>query len=139
MMILNRVCFKVLMGTMKKLIVALVLFIILISCKNQLSETNEETLWVYIEVGIEGKKFTDFLYGQILKKDINFLKVNSDSEKLFFIKNVRIIGDDDIVKDISLNSNETGSYFYRVKEIKYLEILKKDPIHLKVKTVPTEN
>ena len=139
MMILNRVCFKVLMGTMKKLIVALVLFIILISCENQLSETNEETLWVYIEVGIEGKKFTDFLYGQILKKDINFLKVNSDSEKLFFIKNVRIIGDDDIVKDISLNSNETGSYFYRVKEIKYLEILKKDPIHLKVKTVPTEN
>lgn len=139
MMILSRVCFKVLMGTMKKLIVALVLFIILISCKNQLSETNEETLWVYIEVGIEGKKFTDFLYGQILKKDINFLKVNSDSEKLFFIKNVRIIGDDDIVKDISLNSNETGSYFYRVKEIKYLEILKKDPIHLKVKTVPTEN
>ena len=139
MMILSRVCFKVLMGTMKKLIVALVLFIILISCKNQLSETNEETLWVYIEVGIEGKKFTDFLYGQILKKDINFLKVNSDSEKLFFIKNVRIIGDDDIVKDISLNSNETGSYFYKVKEIKYLEILKKDPIHLKVKTVPTEN
>ena len=139
MMTLSRVCFKVLMGTMKKLIVALVLFIILISCKNQLSETNEETLWVYIEVGIEGKKFTDFLYGQILKKDINFLKVNSDSEKLFFIKNVRIIGDDDIVKDISLNSNETGSYFYKVKEIKYLEILKKDPIHLKVKTVPTEN
>ena len=110
----------------------------LTSCKNEVTEFTQENLWIYVEVGGDRKDLTDFLYGQVLKKDLDNFKTNSESEKLFFIKNVRIIGDDDIVKDISINSNQTGSYFYKIKQIKYLEILKKDPINLKVNTVTAE-
>lgn len=124
---------------MKKIGFLLLLFIMFFtSCKNMVTEFEQENVWVYVEVGLDRKNVTNFLYGQVLKKDIDNFKTNSESEKLFFIKNVRIIGDDDIIKDISLDSNEKGSYFYKVKQIKYLEILKNDPIHLKVDAVTIE-
>ena len=123
---------------MKKIGFVLLFIVFFTSCKNEVTEFTEENVWVYLEVGVGRKNVTDFIYGQVLKKDLDNFKTKNESEKLFFIKNVRVIGDDDIVKDVSVDSNETGSYFYKIKQIKYLEILKKDPIHLKVNSVTIE-
>ena len=56
------------------------------SCKNMVTEFEQENVWVYVEVGLDRKNVTNFLYGQVLKKDIDNFKTNSESEKLFFIK-----------------------------------------------------
>ena len=102
-----------------------------ISCQEFDNKTSEEKQWVYLEVGVNNSNVLDYLYGQVLKKDLDIFTDKSNSENLFLITNVRVIGNDSIIKDISLNSNETGSYYYKINKIKYLELLKKDPINLK--------
>ena len=110
----------------------LVFILFIFSCKKYDNHLSNEKSWVYVQVGIDGDSYTDNIYGQILKSDLNDFSLNSSkSEKLFFISNVRIIGKDSIIKDISVNSNELGSYYYKINNIKYLEVLKKDPINLK--------
>ena len=104
---------------MKKIGFVLFLFVFFTTCKNKVTKFTQEKVWVYVEVGVDRKNVTDFIYGQVSKKDLDNFKINSDSEKLFFIKNVRVIGDDDIVKDISLDSNEKGSYFYKIESFTF--------------------
>lgn len=120
---------------MIKKICFLTFIIFVLSCKKNVNTLPSETLWVYVQVGVEGESFNDNIYGEISKTDLNEFGVNSKSEKLFFISNVRVIDNDSIIKDISVDSNEKGSYYYKIKEIKYLEILKKDPINSKTSFV----
>ena len=116
---------------MKKIWSFLLLMFVLFSCQEFGVKSSDEKVWVYLEVGIDEKNTKDYIYGQILKTDLDNFSAKSNTEKLFNITNVRIIGNDSIVKDISLNSNETGTYYYKISKIKYLEVLKKDPINLK--------
>ena len=39
---------------------------------------------------------------------------------------------DSIIKDLSENSIDNGTYLYRIKNINYLKIIKSDPINTKV-------
>jgi len=96
-------------------------------------EALTEKKWIYIEIGQD----TDAKYGEISLDHLNLIKNNENSEKIIMISNARYIDElDSIVKKVSeYDGNEVGTFFYKIKTIDYLEVLKKDPFDTKVEIV----
>ncbi|MEO1013375.1 MAG: hypothetical protein AAFX53_18930 [Bacteroidota bacterium] len=118
---------------MKK-ILGSVFLCVMLSCKNEKQVNSiEDKSWIYLEIGEREDLNDDALYGEISQKHLNWIKDDTKSEKLIMISKARYIDKkDSMVKDISLNSNEKGTFFYKIKDINYIEILKGDPINTKV-------
>jgi hypothetical protein len=93
-------------------------------------EALTEKKWIYIEIGQD----EDAKYGEISIDHLNLIENNKNSEKIIMISNARYIDElDSIVKKVSeYDGNKSGTYFYKIKTINYLEILKKDPFNTKV-------
>ena len=119
---------------MKIKILVLIFLSLLFSCNDKKNMNSiVKKAWIYLEIEIKGSPKEDAIYGQISETDLNLIKENSKSEKLIMITNVRYNDEEkSIVKDISVNSNDIGTSFYRIKNINYLEILKNDPMNTKV-------
>tara|TARA_B100000809_G_C14957376_1_gene466095 strand:+ start:67 stop:441 length:375 start_codon:yes stop_codon:yes gene_type:complete len=119
---------------MKKKLLLLIIFSTLLSCNTEKEKAPiEKKIWVYLEIEKKGEELEDAIYGEITKNDIKLFQDNSKSEKLFMIINTRYNdATDSIIKDLSENSIDNGTYFYRIKNINYLKIIKNDPINTKV-------
>ena len=117
---------------MKKYLLFLFSSIFFIACNDKsVNNQSDKMVWVYFEVGSEKDYISAGVYGEIAQKDLDFIKLNSTSEKLLSVEKIRFIVSDSLVKDISVNSNEEGTALYQIKKINYLEILKKDPLDTK--------
>ena len=116
---------------MKRSIFIIIVLSLLFACKTEKTELKQKK-WVYLEAGPHG------IYGEISQEDLNNIKNKSDLDKLILVENVRFIDNDSIVRDISIDSNEKGTSFYKIKNINYMEILKNDPINTKVEFKVTE-
>jgi|TARA_B110000908_G_C10096723_1_gene376660 hypothetical protein len=119
---------------MKKKLLHLIIFSTLLSCSIEKEKTPiEKKIWVYLEIEKNGDELEDAIYGEISENDIKLFQDNSKSEKLFMIMNTRYNdATDSIIKDLSENSIDNGTYLYRIKNINYLKIIKSDPINTKV-------
>jgi hypothetical protein len=119
---------------MKKKLLLLIILSTLFSCNSEKEKTLiEKKIWVYLEIEKKGDSLEDAIYGEVSENDLNLFKSNSESKKLFMIINTRYNDSaDSIVKDLSINSIDNGTYFYRIKNINYLKILEGDPINTKV-------
>lgn len=86
--------------------------------------------WIYIEIGQD----TDTKYGEISLDHLNLINDNENSEKIIMISNARYIDElDSIVKKVSeYDEHKSGTFYYKIKTIDYLEVLKKDPFETKV-------
>ena len=93
-------------------------------------EALTEKKWIYIEIGED----TDTKYGEISLDHLDLINNNENSEKIIMISNARYIDElDSIVKKVSeYDGNKSGTFFYKIKTIEYLEVLKKDPFGTKV-------
>ncbi len=93
-------------------------------------EALTEKKWIYIEIGQD----TDAKYGEISLEHLDLINNNDNSEKIIKISNARYIDElDSIVKRVSeYDENKSGTFFYKIKTIEYLEVLKKDPFGNKV-------
>lgn len=111
----------------------LLIFFITTSCINHSSDKNinNEKAWVYIELLYVTKNDTtaDYLYGKIIKSDIEKIKSKKNADGLFEITDGRYIdkNDNDIIHDFA-EGNQTGTFLYRYKDVVYLELLKNDPL-----------
>lgn len=100
------------------------------SC-NQNSNTNKssEKVWVYLEVEYTIKKDTtaDFIFGRISKADLEKFEEKTSKTDLFKLTDARYINDDNEVRDVQ-EINEEGTFYYRFKDIVYMELQKTDPL-----------
>ena len=102
------------------------------ACHDKSSNSqSEKKVWVYFNIGEKDDPSSYGVYGEISQKDLDFIKLNSTSKKLISVEKIRFIDNDSIIKDVSIDSNEKGVEFYQIKEINYLEVLKKDPLNTK--------
>ena len=115
---------------MKK-VLGLIILSIILSCNNEKKENSIEVkTWVYLETEDSDG---DAIYGEITQEHLNWVKENTNSDKLMMISNARYIDvKDSLVKDFSINGNEKGTFFYKIKNISYIEMLLEDPINTKV-------
>ncbi|MEE9408140.1 MAG: hypothetical protein V3V28_08705 [Polaribacter sp.] len=60
----------------------LISILILFSCKGNNENLINNESWVYLEVGVDGKNFADYIYGKISNKDLDNFKTNKNSENL---------------------------------------------------------
>ena len=101
------------------------------SCKfEKKNEASTENKWIYIEIGQD----IDAKYGKISLEHLDLINNNENSEKIIKISNARYIDElDSIVKKVSeYDDHKSGTFFYKIKTIEYLEVLKKDPFGTKV-------
>ncbi len=125
---------------MRKSLFILTILSVLLSCNSKNKKNSiEKKTWIYLEIDSKRYSDSDAKYGEISLKDLNSIKENSKPEKLIMISNARYNDDSDgKVKDVSDIGNEKGTFFYRIKDISYLEILKRDPINTKVEILKEE-
>lgn len=105
----------------------------LISCDNKSKNENKKK-WVYIEIGSLNDFDNDAKYGEISINHLNLIQDNENGDKIIMISNARYNDEKElIVKEVAEDGNQNGTFFYKIKNINYIEILKEDPINRKVK------
>ena len=122
------------MNLMRKIILP-VLLTFFISCNfTETNKTTNEKKWIYIEIGKSKDNDSDAKYGEISIEHLDLIKQNDNLEKIIMISNTRYNDEkDSIVKDVTDEGNQNGTFYYKIKDINYIEILKNDPINTKVK------
>jgi|TARA_B110000908_G_C10195893_1_gene422860 hypothetical protein len=99
------------------------------SCKNQ--DKPNKKVWVYLETYYITKNDTtaNYCYGKIHQSDLNKIKSQGDSKGMFELTDGRYLDDDQKVHDYS-DSEESGVFFFRFKDVVYIEIQKQDPLNV---------
>ena len=103
-----------------KTIFLMTLIISFTSCNlEKKHEALTEKNWVYIEIGQD----TATKYGEISLDHLNLINDNENSE-IIMISNARYIDQlDSIVKKVSeYDEYKSGTFFYKIKTIDYLEV-----------------
>jgi hypothetical protein len=104
---------------------------ILSSCMNNtvVDNSTKETTWVYVESSKIIKKDTTnyYLYGQMKSSLLEKINSKEDTDGIFQITKVRFINDDDLI-EIYEDNDQLGSLYFRIQNINYLSIYKRDPI-----------
>ena len=92
---------------------------------------NPQKIWVYVEIQSEMVRDTSdyYYFGQINKSIISEINKNCSTDGLFILSNIRYWNTDDLLKVFSSEGYENYKIF-QIKDIKYLEELKKDPIYI---------
>jgi hypothetical protein len=115
---------------MKKQILILLTFIFIFSC-NQPSNSlkSGEKVWVYLEIFSDVKKdITEhYIFGKIDKTDLENFELNKSNTNLFKLTDGRYIDDNDKIRDVQ-ELNEKGTYYFRFKDVIYVEVLNSDPL-----------
>ncbi len=118
----------------RRILLTLLIASLLVGCDNPTTKENDKRkTWVYLTVTYDTTdgEITNYLYGKITQKDLHNIKTKSNSEELFEISESRYIDDDGMVIGYQ-EDNETGTFYYRLKNVVYMEILQSDPINTKV-------
>ena len=123
---------------MKKFTIILIIMSIIVSCTNFSGDNdivNKKT-WVYLEIFYITKNDTtsNYIYGKIDQKDMSKIKSQKNSESLFELTEGRYLDNNDKVHTFE-NDKESGTFFFRIKDIVYLEIQKYDPLKINKDTI----
>lgn len=104
---------------------------IISSCMNNtvVDNSTKETTWVYVETSkIINKDTTNYyLYGKMKSSLLDKINSKEDTEGIFQINKVRFVNDDDLI-EVYEDNDQLGSLFFRIQNINYLTVYKRDPI-----------
>tara|TARA_R100001369_G_scaffold14013_2_gene28372 strand:+ start:2657 stop:2989 length:333 start_codon:yes stop_codon:yes gene_type:complete len=107
---------------------------LIIGCNNQ--DKPNKKVWVYLESHniIKNDTTAHYNYGKIHQSDLDKIKSQSTSKGLFELTDGRYLDDDQKVHDYS-DDIENGVFFFRFKDVVYIEIQKYDPLKANTDTI----
>ncbi|PCJ65901.1 MAG: hypothetical protein COA58_07420 [Bacteroidetes bacterium] len=109
-------------------------FMVLVGCNDFDSlgsnkDNDKSKNWIYVELVVETSADTTsfYRYGTIKSRILKKIESDENAKGLFSLSNTRYLSLEDKLMLIE-DDEDTDTYFFKIEQVKYIQILKGDPI-----------